>query len=204
MKTPSLSRRSFHGIILSVTLALPLAGCFQPVNGMRLGQDGNAKLSDVSVGRIEGYLGYTLKSELDFLLSEGAQVQAPRYLLSVQTREVQESPIVDSVTGRVQVANLIIQAVYELRDTKTGKPVTSGRTFATASFDRSTQRFSAERAKRDAQQRVGKELAERLRAIIISALADHSGKEAAPMPALTRSILEEQQQPSTIEPGEDN
>lgn len=204
MQDYSFSRRFLNRLGFSAALLLFVAGCFQPVNGMRLGADGTAALSDVSVGRVDGYMGYILKSELDFLLSEGKVGKSGRYLLNVQTRETQESPIVDSVTGRVQVANLVVQAVYELKDTNTGKSIAGGRTFATSSFDRSTQRFSAERAKRNAQERMGKELAERLRSIVISALADRSGKDAAPMPALTRSILEEQQQPGIIEPGEDN
>jgi LPS-assembly lipoprotein len=204
MQDYSFTRRILNRMGFSAALLLLVAGCFQPVNSVRLGTDGAAALSDVSVGRVDGYMGYILKSELDFLLNEGKAGKSGRYLLNVQARETQESPIVDSVTGRVQVANLVVQAVYELKDTKTGKSVTTGRTFATSSFDRSTQRFSAERAKRDAQERMGKELAERLRSIIISALADRTGKEAAPMPALTRSILEEQQLPGTIESGEEN
>lgn len=204
MSKHRLSGRVASRMAISAMLLLFVSGCLQPVNGVRLGSAGDSTLSDVSVGRVEGYMGYILKSELDFLLSEGKAGKSGRYLLNIQAREVQDTPIVDSTTGRIQVANLLVQAVYELKDLQTNKFVTSGRTFASASYDRSTQRFSAERAKRDAQERVGKALAERLRAIIITALADGSDTKAGAMPVLSRSILEEIQQNTTAEPGDEN
>ena len=48
---------------------------------------------------------------------------------------------------------------------------TSGKTFASASYDRSQMRFASLRAERDAQERLGKALAERLKIIVATALA---------------------------------
>jgi LPS-assembly lipoprotein len=152
-----------------------LGGCLQPVYAPNLSGGSNTAtlLSQVTVDRVEGYLGYILKSELDFLLTGGAApTKNSRFLLKVKTQQSKASSIIDSSTGRAQIATLQIEAVYVLLDQQdSGKIKTSGKTFASASFDRSQLRFATLRAERDAEERVAKSLAERLRIIVTTALA---------------------------------
>jgi LPS-assembly lipoprotein len=160
----------------ALLLATGLAGCIQPVHAPRLGGGSatSAELEQVTVDRVEGYLGYTLKSELDFLLRGGNQpTKAGRYLLKVKTQQSKASSVIDASTGRAQIATLQIEAVYVLLDQqRNGAIRVSGKTFASASFDRSQLRFATLRAERDAEERVAKSLAERLRIIITAALLE--------------------------------
>ena len=154
MKSSSLIRLAGTAL-----LAAFLGGCLQPVHAPRLanGQSSAAsQLSQVSVDRIEGYLGYQLQSELNFLLTGGnAPTKAGRYVLKVKTQQSKASSIIDSSTGRAQIATLQIEAVYVLIDqSQGGKIRTSGKTFASASFDRSQMRFASMRAERDAEETV--------------------------------------------------
>jgi len=185
MKSSSLIRLAGTAL-----LAAFLGGCLQPVHAPRLanGQSSAAtQLSQVSVDRIEGYLGYQLQSELNFLLTGGnAPTKVGRYVLKVKTQQSKASSIIDSSTGRAQIATLQIEAVYVLIDqSQGGKIRTSGKTFASASFDRSQMRFASMRAERDAEEKVAKSLAERLRIIITSALAADSLKGARGTPELS-------------------
>jgi LPS-assembly lipoprotein len=170
----------------AVFLALSLGGCLQPVHGTRFGPT-SANLDQVSVERVEGYLGYTLKSELDFLLTGGKEPSGNgRYWLKVKTKQTKASTIVDASTGLAQVGTLQVEAVYVLLDRQNNDKIrTSGKTFASASFDRSQLRFASLRAERDAEERLGKALAERLKIIISTALASETPLGPAKVPELS-------------------
>lgn len=161
-------------LAIAAALSAGLSGCLQPVYGPGAGGAGvAAQLADIAVDRVEGYLGYILKAELDFLLTGGkTPTKAGRYALKVKTQQAQATSVVDTSTGRAQIATLQVEAVYVLLDqTAGGKIKASGKTFASASYDRSQLRFSNVRAERDAEERVAKSLAERLRIIMTTALA---------------------------------
>ncbi len=191
-------------VVLAGLLAGLLGGCIQPVHAPSLGGGSRAseRLAQVTVDRIDGYLGYALKSELDFLLTGGASpTRGGRYLLKIKTAQTKASSVIDASTGRAQIATLQIEAVYVLVDQKQdGKIKASGKTFASASFDRSQMRFATLRAERDAEERVAKSLAERLRIIITTALAKDSPASAAAPPALSPPDPDEK----ASEPGDEN
>lgn len=184
-------RSSLRAGLLAGCLSLGLAGCIQPVHQPTLGGGTSRiaqELAQVAVDRIDGYLGYQLKSELDFLLTGGgAPVSGGRYVLKVKTQQSKASSIIDASTGRAQIATLQIEAVYVLVDQQQGGRIrASGKTFASASFDRSQLRFATLRAERDAEEKVAKQLAERLRIIISAALArEDKAAAAAPLPQLS-------------------
>ncbi len=173
--TMTLIRRLAAPALLAGLLGGMLGGCIQPVHAPRLGGGVTiaAQLSQITVDQVDGYLGYILKSELDFLLTGGtAPTKVSRYLLKVKTQQSKASSIIDASTGRAQIATLQIEAVYVLVDQQQGGRIkASGKTFASASFDRSQLRFATLRAERDAEERVAKSLAERLRIIVTTALA---------------------------------
>lgn len=180
-----MARSKSRGWWLAGLLALSLGGCIQPVHQPTLGGPSRIaqELAQVSVDRIDGYLGYQLKSELDYLLTGGGSpVSGGRYILKIKTQQSKASSIIDASTGRAQIATLQIEAVYVLIDQQQGGRIrASGKTFASASLDRSQLRFATLRAERDAEEKVAKSLAERLRIIISAALA-RDGNAAAPKP----------------------
>jgi len=179
------------------------SGCLQPVHSTRFGSESvQSQLSEISVTQVEGYLGYALKTELDYLLTNGQPVKTGRYQLKVATKQNKGSSIIDATTGRAQLVTIQVEAIYELRETKGGKIRGSGRTFASATYDRSQQRFATIRAQRDAEERVGKALAERLKIILMGMLANQSG-EATTAPDFT-PLAGPQEEPQSREPGDEN
>lgn len=200
----SLLRPAVLRFAVPVLLAGALGGCIQPVHGPALtgGSRIAPLLEQVSVDRVEGYLGYILKSELDFLLTGGkVPTQAGRFLLKVKTQQTKASSIIDAQTGRAQIATLQVEAVYLLLDQQDGGKIkASGKTFASASFDRSQLRFSTLRAERDAEQRVAKSLAERLRIIVTTALT----KESAIGPSVTPQLSEPDPDAPATNPGDES
>lgn len=188
---------------LYAALATLLTGCLQPVNAPRLGAGSlPAELAQVGVSNVDGYLGYQLKSELDYLLTSGAPATNPRYLLDLKVAQKGGLSIIDLPTGRPQVVTLQVQASYELKDTRTGKLRGSGIAFASASYDRSSQRFATIRALRNAEERVAKSLAERLKVAVVTALNSDPASPVQPAPPLP-SPVDPTFEPPAREPGND-
>jgi LPS-assembly lipoprotein len=181
-----MSIKSLTRSFAAVLFASALGGCLQPVHGTRFSPT-SEKLGQVSVERIDGFLGYTLKSELDYLLTGGKQPSSNgRYLLKVKTKQSRASTLVDASTGLAQVGTLQVEAVYVLLDRQQSDKIkTSGKTFASASYDRSQLRFASLRAERDTEERLGKALAERLKIIISTALASEAALGPKQLPELS-------------------
>lgn len=199
-------RRAVLRLAILGTVAGGLAGCLRPVHAPQLGIGGGtiaSELAQVSIAPIEGYLGYSLKSELDYLLTNGQPASGTRYLLTVKTQQSGGTSIIDAQTARPQSVTLQAEATYELKDTKTGAVRASGKTFGSANYDRSNQRYATIRAQRDAEERLGKALAERLRLIVIGALSNGGvPRNAGPAPALSPPIDPWEETPAR-DPGDD-
>jgi len=200
-----IRRAVFRLAILGVA-AGALAGCLRPVHAPQLGIGGGSiaqELAQVSVAPIEGHLGYSLKSELDYLLTNGEPAKGTRYLLTVKTQQTGATSIIDAATARPQSVTLQAEATYELKDTTNGSIRASGKTFGSANYDRSSQRFATIRAQRDAEERLGKALAERLRLIIIGALSNGAApRTTSSAPALSQPI-DPWEEPPARDPGDE-
>lgn len=197
--------RSILRPILLLGLAGGLAGCLQPVNTPSLGfasSRASTQLAEVSVGKVDGYLGYQLKAELDYLLTNGAPAKSSRYALNIKLAEGKALSIIDLPTGRPQVVTIQVQATYELKDTRTNRIKASGRTFASGSYDRSQQRFATIRSQRDAEERIAKSLAERLRTITLTSLLAEQDSGAGAAPPLLPNI-DPTFEPGAVEPGDE-
>lgn len=188
-----------------IALAMPLSACLQPLHSPNLMAGGpvSSEMSRVAVAPIQGYLGYSLKSELDFLLGNNGAVGGTRYLLTVKTYQSGASTIIDAATARAQSVTVQAEASFELMDTQTGKLRASGKTYGSANYDRSAQRFATIRAQRDAEERLGKALAERLRVLIAAGLAGDGTRTIERAPPL-RPINQPWLTPRPEEPGDEN
>jgi hypothetical protein len=85
------------------------------------------------------------------------------YKLEVQISERSQSPLVDTETGRADSATLFGEADYTLTSLDGSRVIAKGRASGSATYDRSTQRFAAVRAARDAEIRLSKLLSEQIR-----------------------------------------
>ena len=200
-----MTMRMTFRLALVLTLAGLVSACFQPVHSPSLlgGQMAN-RLAQVSVSKSDGYMAYILKSELDYLFTNGAPAKNSRYHLELTSYQGRGSSIIDAATARAQNVTLQVETRYELKDIKTGKLKGSGKTFASANYDRSQQRFATIRAQRDAEEKVAKALAERLKIIVASILASDTGVEAAPAPALITPHIDPLDEKPERDPGNDS
>ncbi|MDC7784257.1 LPS assembly lipoprotein LptE [Rhodoplanes sp. TEM] len=173
-----LARTARVGVTL-LALALPLAGCFQPLYGSRTldgGPSVNASLSQVDIAQIpapngtaESRIAVELRNQLVFGLS-GGNPAPPTHRLDIRITTSRVSVIVDTQTARPDVENFGITASYSLVDLNTGKPVVTDQAFSRVSYDipGQQQRFARQRALRDAENRAAGVIAETIRSRLAS------------------------------------
>jgi LPS-assembly lipoprotein len=166
------SERRRPTTLIVAALALTLAGCLRPMYGpLGNGPSVSTALAAVSVDEVRGRLGHYLNEELSFALNGGAAPVETRYRLAVSLNERIETPVADVVTGRAQVATIIVDAEYILTRAGGGPEVTRGRAVQSASYTRLNQRFAGVRAGRDAEIRISRLLAEQIKNRIAAVLA---------------------------------
>jgi LPS-assembly lipoprotein len=161
-------------------MALGVAGCLQPLHGPTAsGVSMQAAFAAIEVTPVAAPLGqerltHYLRSELVFDLDGSGTPRPKRYKLAVGAAERVATPIVDTVTGRAAAATLVADATYTLTSLDGTRVITTGRATASASYDRTIQRFANVRAARDAEIRVAKLLSEQIKTRLAAALASGS------------------------------
>jgi LPS-assembly lipoprotein len=172
MWSPELLR-SVRALGITLVLPLVLAGCLRPLYGEAAsgGTTVQAKLAGIVVDEVPDRIGHHLVEELRFDLDGSGATQKPRYRLSLEVRESVGSAIVSSVTGRAVGATVTANVTYTLTEIGTSKTILTGRTVASASYDRSEQRFAAVSAAKDAEIRIAKTLSDQIRTRIAAHFA---------------------------------
>ncbi|GLI94354.1 LPS assembly lipoprotein LptE [Methylocystis echinoides] len=152
--------------LLALSLAVPLAGCIQPLYGANGAFDNSnlaAELQAIEVDEIQGRIGHYLRNELIYAFNGTGSTVQPRYRLSIVLQERVQTPILDTVTGRATSATVIVDADYRLVTWPQNSEVLKGTAFNIASYDRFANRFSNVRAARDAEIRDAKVIADMIR-----------------------------------------
>jgi LPS-assembly lipoprotein len=162
---------------LAVVLAVAslTAGCFEPLygHGPVAGSDSvRDKLTAVDIpviaaprGQPVARLAVAMRNTLQFDLNGGAGPNAPTHTLIVTLGITASSVVVDVTSGRPDAQLEGVVANYRLVEIATGKVVLSDSTFSHVDYDipGSAQRFAAQRAERDAQDRAVQLVAEAIR-----------------------------------------
>jgi LPS-assembly lipoprotein len=175
LKPSSNGRGRSVRFALAFTIALMVAGCFQPLYGdARVVPTAgvNGKLSAIEVAPIDtpngtrvARVGVEVRNDLLFDLTGGNGQSAPLYRLDIKLVPHQVQVIVDINSGRPDVQNYGIDANYELTEIATGKKLVGEQTFSRVSYNipGQEQRFAGERGLRDAENRAAKVIAENIR-----------------------------------------
>ena len=151
------------------------AGCFQPLLGTQPSAATDSvrdKLQQIDVpvipapkGQSVARVAVALRNSLQYGLNGAAGANAPTYTLKVFVAVTALSVVVDITSGRpdAQVASII--ASYQLVEIATGKTVMSDTTFAHVDYDipGAAQRFAAQRAQRDAENRATEVVSDTIR-----------------------------------------
>jgi LPS-assembly lipoprotein len=163
-------RRGARRPALASLLALALSGCIHPLYGTN---GVNARLEQIEVSTIPDRVGHYLAEELKFETNGSGAAPPPKYRLNVTTTTQISGLIANLHTLTSDAAALTLTADYTLVEIEGGKEVTKGKASATASYDRSQQRFANVRAARDAEIRAATVVADQIRTRVGIALLDH-------------------------------
>jgi LPS-assembly lipoprotein len=176
----SLARIRIAARLLAVAaLAALTAGCFQPMYAEHAdGTPGlREKLMGVEVPPVdknnasrEARIGVEIRNALAFKLYGNATGMPPTHRLVLRFNTSRSSLMIDQATALPTSENVNIDAQYNLVDIATNKSVMTGSTFSRVSYDLpgSLQRFSRQRAFRDAEDRAAQEIAENIQTRLAS------------------------------------
>jgi LPS-assembly lipoprotein len=174
----SLARIAARLLVVAALGALT-AGCFQPMYAAHT--DGTPALReklmgvdlppvDKPNGSREARLGVEIRNALAFKLYGGAVGMPPTHKLVIRFQTSRSSLILDPATALPSIENVGIDAQYNLIEIVTGRSVMTGTTFSRLSYDvpGQLQRFSRQRAFRDAEDRACQEIAENIQTRLAS------------------------------------
>ena len=176
----SLARIRIAARLLAVAaLAALTAGCFQPMYAEHAdGTPGlREKLMGVEVPPVdknnasrEARIGVEIRNALAFKLYGNATGMPPTHRLVLRFNTSRSSLMIDQATALPSSENVNIDAQYNLIDIASNKSVMTGSTFSRVSYDLpgSLQRFSRQRAFRDAEDRAANEIAENIQTRLAS------------------------------------
>ncbi|MDQ6437259.1 LPS assembly lipoprotein LptE [Mesorhizobium sp. LHD-90] len=123
-------------------------------------------LKQISIDAVDTRYAQELRNQLIFLFNGGAGQPAQakyKMTLTAAVQVVDEAVIEIDNDNRPTAATLHMTGSYVLIDLATGNPVAKGTRTIPASYDQPTQEFANLRARRDAENRAARELAELLR-----------------------------------------
>ena len=147
------------GRLAALVLALPLAGCFQPLYGEAVHPGLTGDLRAIAIAPIKDRIGHYLGEDLAAELNGTGEAVEPKYRLTVTVTIGVATP---TVTSQQQIANATTETAYAtftLAPAGGGTAMMTGSAVSTAVFDRTEDRFANLRAQRDGEIRVAKSLA---------------------------------------------
>jgi len=169
-------RRAVRAGLLGLVLALPLAGCIQPLYGsLPNGSTMQAELQAIQVEPINDRAGHYLRDKLIFAFNGTGTHVPPKYKLIISLTEQVQTPLIDTVTGFASAANVTMIADFRLEPAAGGAILYKDKATVFMSYDRTIQRYADVRASRDAEIRNAERLAEEIHMLVATALAKRNG-----------------------------
>lgn len=150
--------------LLIGALTMPLSACMRPMYAtVASGPNTTPKqLAAVDIAPIKERFGHYLTEDLRFAFHGGDPAPDFKYRLEVTVTRSVVTPIIDTATGRADVATMRAEAYFRLLPYEGGDVLVDGRATGSASYDRLTQRYAGVRAGIDSEKRVAETLAEQI------------------------------------------
>jgi LPS-assembly lipoprotein len=168
-----LSSRAL-GAVAALSLAVGLAGCFQPLYSEAAHPGIINEVRAIEVAPIKDRIGHYLGDDLTTDLNGTGQTPTPKYRLTVTVDTGISTPTVNSLTNVATSATLKAVANYTLNKVDGDEKVLEGKAIAAAAYDRSQQRYNDLRAERDAEIRLARALSDAISLRVASGLAGKS------------------------------
>jgi LPS-assembly lipoprotein len=153
-------------------LALPVGGCFQPLYGEAAHPGLTAEMRAIDVAPIKDRIGHYLGNDLIADVNGTGSSPAFKYRLTVTTTTSEATPTVSSQMNVANAATVTATAKYSLTPAGGGAELLGGSATAVTVYDRTEQRFSNLRARRDSEIRLAKSLAEEIELRLAAFLGD--------------------------------
>ena len=176
-------------VLLAAALALTVAsGCTvrplyssatSSVSGVA-GED--AGLGAIAINPVNTRYGQEVRNHLIFLFNGGAgQPGGAKYAMDLQVSSITQAAAVIQVDNenRPTAGTLRMTGSYVVKDLVTGEIVVQGRREVSSSYDQPLQQFAALRARRDAENRAARELAELLKLDVAQRMVTRDASAAA-------------------------
>ena len=147
---------------LLVGLGLTLSACqVRPLYSTTStsGQTLAAELSTIAIDPAKDRLEQEIRNKLIFAFNGGASPSTPAYQLKMQVNNSTGDLDIESGTGLAKTTRVRLTVTYQLIRLADKAVATTGSSFFTASFAKSTQRFANDRALIDAENRAADQVA---------------------------------------------
>jgi LPS-assembly lipoprotein len=171
----SVNWRRGAGLLAVLAIAGLTAGCFEPLYRSHPAVNAEGvqdKFAAIEIPPITAPKGTPTErvavgvfNALQFDLHNGGSGAPPVYRLAVQVSSTQFTAVVNATSGRPDAQIEVVTASFQLIEIATGKQVLSDSTSSHVDYDipGSQQRFAAQRARRDAEDRAMTIVAEAIR-----------------------------------------
>ncbi|QCK85279.1 hypothetical protein E8L99_05535 [Phreatobacter aquaticus] len=167
MWSADMSRRLVLRALAITSASAMLAGCFTPLYGdpnvVSGGRAAQNQLRELDIPEISGRSGVILRNELIYLTQGGGGRAAnPAHVLKVNLTIDTVPLLLNTAAGRPSAQTVSLTAAYTIVAVGGTDVLYRGSSFASASFDRTSQRLASDRAIIEAQERAAKTLAENI------------------------------------------
>lgn len=147
---------------LLLGLGLAVSGCqVRPLysTDSTTGQTLAAELATIDIAPAKDRVEQEIRNHLIFAFTGGGVPATPAYRLVMDVNHATNDLDIESGTGLAKTTRVRITATYKLVRLSDNAVATTGSSFFTASFARSSQRFANDRAELDAQNRAAEQVA---------------------------------------------
>ncbi|WP_299477602.1 hypothetical protein [uncultured Roseibium sp.] len=117
-------------------------------------------IDDISARFANADSARVLYNELTFRLERGAGSEEKKYRLEILVDLNNAAVAIEQFADVPSAFTITMNSTFVMSDIETDETLTTGKTFRSASYDFSSQRFANQRALRDAQERVAKAVAD--------------------------------------------
>ena len=174
-----MSWSRFALLMAAALVAAGLSGCFQPMYSEAAHPGLVEDVRAIEVAPINTRFGHYFVEDLRTELNGTGQPTTPKYRLTVKLSTNQQTPTINTEINVASSATVFGDAEFSLVRLSDNKEIFKDKATAAAAYDRTTQRYAALRAARDAELRLSRALAQEVATRVASKL---SATPPAPAP----------------------
>jgi LPS-assembly lipoprotein len=139
---------------------LALAGCgFRPLYGSnQMSASVANELAAVAIAEPANRLAQLIRNDLLSTMRPAGTAEPDRYTLTIDAKSANDKALEDNDTGMTVRRTVRVNASFVLKDSVTGKPLYTGKTFSNVSYDEVGHSFANLQAQTNAIERAAHEI----------------------------------------------